>query len=349
MSPAVEKSRPLSYHALHVWALQMQIMMNAGVPILTALRSISRSDDPELADTCAHLAARISQGHSLSQAMRSLGPVFSPFVANLVVVGEQSGKLAIVLERISSRSARRAKMEKAVVNAMAYPAFLAVVSIAMSLCMALYMFPKLMPFLQGLGVPLPWPTRLLLWFSDNFSWMLLVVVVLAAYAGRLVTSSSKGRMGRVRSWLIYRSPLFGGLNADRVYSDTLDDLYLLVEANCDLIKGLSTLHVPWPEFEDRIAACCELVRQGENFSDAAEKSRMVPNSFALQIRSGEETGRMPQMFKLMAEQLHESVTLKAQAIVQLLEPMILMGMGLVTGFVVVATFLPLYTMATAAL
>ncbi len=341
--------RPLSYHETHLWALQLQVMLAAGVPLLAALKSIARSELPVVARTCEQLAQKISGGQSLSQAMRSMNPVFSPFVTNVVVVGEQSGSLIAVLERVWVRSSRRAKMESAILGAIAYPIFLAAVSIALALCMAFYMFPKLLPFLIGLGVPLPWPTRALIWFTENFSWLLLILTILAAYCGRMLAAGSDPRVAWLRNWLIYRSPVLGALNVDRVYAETLDDLYLLVAANCDLMKGLKTLRVPWPDFERRIALCIDMVRSGTGFSEAAHLSGMLPDRFAVQVKSGEESGRLAPMFRMLSDQLHESVSLKAEQIVQCMEPAILLGMGLVTGFVVVATFMPLYSMATAAL
>lgn len=349
MSQTLDRARPLSFHNLHVWAFQLQIMLAAGLPLLLALKSIARSELPVLADISEPLSRKIAEGQPLSQAMRSMGPTFSPFDTNLVVVGEESGKLAQVLERLSERASRRAKTQRALVNALAYPVFLALVSIGMAFCMAFYMFPRLLPFLMGLGVSLPWPTRALVWLTDNFSLLLLALILVLAYAGRMLTSDPNPRTGRFRSWLIYHSPLLGPLNTDRVYADTLDDLHLMVEARCELVKGLKTLQVPWPEFQERIGTCIEMVSSGDTFSDAVRRSGVLPARFAMQIKSGEETGQMARMFRLISEQLHESVSLRVHQIVQILEPTILLGMGVVTGFVVVATFLPLYSMATTAL
>ncbi len=343
------RARPLSYHELHVWAFQLKVMLAAGVPLVIALRSIARSEMVVMAGVCSQLAQKLSEGHSLSGAMRSQEGVFSPFVVNLVLVGEQSGKLIAVLDRISSRSARRDKMRRAVLGAIAYPAVLAGVSVAMSLCMAIFMFPRLLPFLTGLGVPLPWPTRALMWFTENLSPLLLAFTIVAAYSGRVLASGTSGWATRLRSWVMYYAPVIGSLNVDRIYADTLDDLCLLVEADCDLVKGLKTLRVDWPEFGDRINACVERVTTGTPFSDAAHASGLFPDRFALQVRTAEETGKLAPIFRLLSDSLHETVTLKAEQIVQLMEPAILTGMGIVTGFVVVAIFMPLYGMATAAL
>lgn len=342
-------TRPLGYHQISVWSMQMQVMLNAGVPLLEALRTLARSEVPLVSVTSEQLGQKLRQGKSLSEAMRSLDPAFSPFVSNLVLVGETTGKLPAVLERISVRSARRAKTERAIASALAYPVCLAAISIAMALCMAFYMFPRLLPFLIGLGVPLPWPTRVLIWLTDNAAWIVLTLTVLAAYSGRLLASSNHPRVARIRGWLLYRSPVLGALNAERVYADTLDDLHLLLEVRCEILRGLKTLRTPWPDLQDRIESCIDLVRAGTPFSEAAHLSGMLPDRFAVQIRSGEESGKMARMFQLLAQQLDESVTMRTEQLVQMLEPTILLGMGVVAGFVVVATFLPLYAMATASL
>ena len=219
----------------------------------------------------------------------------------------------------------------------------------MAFFMAFYMFPQLLPFLTGLRVPLPWPTRALIWGTDHLASFLVIFTVLAGWAAHLLRSSSNQRIARVRDWLLYRSPVFGKLNRERVYADCLSDLHLLLVASCDLVEGLKALNPPWLEQRERVRECVQEIRSGSSFSRAVETSGILPRRFLAQVNSAEETGQLPTTFRLLAAQLEESLTMEVERLVQLLEPAIMAGMGLVTGFIVLATFLPLYSMASTSL
>ena len=349
---AVEKDKPedkpplpLRHHEVYAWALQLYIMLSSGIPILTALGSIAKSDIPRVAPASTLLAKKVLGGHTLSEAMASLKPAFNAFVVNLVVIGENSGLLSNVLERISQRASRRDKMERAVKGSLAYPFFLAAVCIGMALFMAFYMFPRLLPFLTKVGATLPWPTRVLVWTTSNLSSFLLIATILAVGLARLV-STSDSRFERFRDWLLYDSPVIGTLNSHRVYADCLSDLHLLMDAGCDLVACLKLVHTPWPRFNRQVQQCLAELREGAEFSEAVERSGMFPRGFAIQIKSGEESGQLPRIFKMLSDNLDESVTLRVSQLVSVLEPTIFLVMGFFTGFVVLATFLPLYSLAS---
>lgn len=345
MSQYVEyEPQAFSYHQLHLWALQMHVMLGAGVPLHGGLELIAMSEMPRLSEASALLAETIGQGRRLSEAMKVLDPTFGPFVINLVAVGERSGRLGEVFERLSERAFRRDRTDRAVKGALAYPFFLGALCLAMVFFMAFYMFPKLLPFLTGLGIALPWPTRVLIWGSEHLTTFLLVGTVLAAWGGHLVATKT-----RVREWLLFSSPVFGKINRERVYADTLNDLYLMLESNCDILASLKSLNPPWSALREQVLDCAEKLRSGLNVAQAMDQSGMLPHRYLAPVSTAEETGQLPRALRMLSEQLEENVTLQVDRLVQLLEPAIMAGMGLVTGFVVLATFLPLYSMASSAL
>jgi type IV pilus assembly protein PilC len=338
-------SKPLTHSDVHMWSLQLYIMLSSGVPILTALESISGSNLARVAPTCRVLAEKLGQGFRLSSAMKSLN-LFNDFIVNLVSVGENTGRLPDVLERGSIRASRRDKVEREVKGALAYPVFLAILSISMAVFMGFYMFPKLLPFLNGLGVPLPWPTQVLIWCTSNLSSFLLIGTILLVFVIHLLVTGTDQRIKRLRQWLLFNAPVIGEINGDRAYSDCMSDLSLLLEAGCDLMTSLKALRTPSADYQQRIDRCIEEVRGGVDFSDAAEISGMFPRKYSLQVKTGVETGNLVKVFRSISEFLDESITMRVGQIVQLLEPAILIFMGFVTGFIVLATFMPLYSMAS---
>lgn len=340
---------PLTEHDTHTWALQLHLMLSAGVPLLTALESIAESELPRVAPATEQLATKLGHGHRLSSAMESMKPVFGDFVLSLVVVGENTGTLAEVMERASERAARQDKLKREFKAALAYPSFLALTSLAMAGFMAFYMFPRLLPFLQGLSVPLPWPTRLMMSLTGNLSAAILIGTILAAWGIRLLVSGEDPRTDRIRAWLFFQSPGLGRINSERELADSVKDLSLLLEAGCDLLTSLKTLRSNSSEQRRRVNDCLSALQRGTDFAGAVDKSGLIPKSFSLQVTAAEEVGELARAFRDIAEVLDESVNLRLANLIRLAEPTILIFMGLVCGFVVLATFMPLYTVATSAL
>lgn len=346
---SVEYHYPLSHHDVQVWSFQLSIMLSAGISLVSALESIAKGGMSRLASISELLSGKLSSGSSLSEAMTSVRPAFSPLAVNLVSIGEHSGQLSSVLRRLSSRAARRDSVERQLKSSLAYPLFLSAVSLGMALFMAFYMFPKILPFLVGLGVALPWPTRVLLWSVENLSSAVLIITIIIVGTVRLLSSSEDSRLRQARDSVVFSSPVIGEVNRHRVYADCFSDLHLLLEAGCDLLSSLKAVHSSWPEFNLRKEQCVEELRAGLNFVEAVEASGLFPRAFLLQLTSAEETGQLPRILEMLSDQLDESVTLKVRQLTQVFEPMVFVVMGVVTGFVVLATFLPLYGVVATAL
>ncbi len=123
----------------------------------------------------------------------------------------------------------------------------------------------------------------------------------------------------------------------------------MLEANVDLVTSLKALYSPSQTYKKKIENCLQDIKNGDSFSDAIQSSGLFPPEYYLQVSSAEETGQIPRILKRMAESLDETINTRISQLIQLLEPAILVVMGLVTGFVVLATFLPLYSMAATTL
>ncbi|MBX3168830.1 MAG: type II secretion system F family protein [Candidatus Eremiobacteraeota bacterium] len=330
---------PLSHHEVHLWALQMHLLLTSGMPLHHGLELLAAGEElPRIASVCDLLAEGISQGHSLSQAMKAIDPTFSDLVVNFVAIGEKTGRLHQVFERVSERALQRGQTEQVVRAALAYPIFLTVVSVAMAAFMAFYMFPQILPFLTGLGVPLPWPTRALLWVTQHLGWVFLSLTVLAGWMGYLMSSQAE--------WLYYQSPLLGRLNRNRVYADSLADLSMLLESQGDLLVSLDSLRPPWQAQRRRVLACVKAIETGSSVSQAVAETGLFPNWLLAPIASAEETGQFATTFQYLAGQLEEAVLMEVERLLQMLEPLLMAAMGLIVGFVILATFLPLYSLTT---
>ena len=337
----------LTYQEVHLWGLQMHLLLGSGMPLHEGLELLAASEDlPRISGVCDRLAEGISQGLCLSQVMKRLHPTFSELVVNYVAIGEKSGRLHEVFARIAERSLRLGKTEQTVRSAMAYPIFLTLVSVAMAGFMAFYMFPRLLPLLTGLGVPLPWPTQALLWGTHHLAWLLALFTVACGWLGYILAADQNPRVERIRDWLLYHSPVIGRLNRNRVYSDCLGDLSMLLEAQSDLLVSFSSLRPAWLEQRERIRVCVKSIETGSSVSQAVEQSGMLPRWLLSPMSAAEETGQFAETFQYLSRQIEESVLIEIERLLQLLEPALMGGMGLITGFVVLATFLPLYSITS---
>ncbi len=344
---SAEELPALTYQEVHLWGLQMHLLLGSGTPLHEGLELLATSEDlPRISLVCDRLAEGISQGKCLSQVMRSLHPTFSELVVSYVAVGEKSGRLHEVFARVAERSMRLARTEQTVRSALAYPVFLTLVSLAMAGFMAFYMFPQLLPLLTGLGVGLPWPTRALLWCSHYLAWLLALLVVISGWVGYVLAADGSPRVERVRDWLLYQSPVVGRLNRNRVYSDCLGDLAMLLEAQGDLLASISSLRPPWFQQRERLRACVKAIQTGSSVSQAVEESRVLPRWLLSPMSAAEETGQLAETFQYLSRQMEEAVLTELERMLQLLEPIMMGGMGLVTGFIVLATFLPLYSITS---
>lgn len=344
---SAEELPTLTHQEVHLWGLQMHLLLGSGMPLHEGLELLAASEDlPRISSVCDRLAEGISQGLRLSQVMKLLHPTFSELVVSYVAVGEKSGRLHQVFARIAERSLRLGRTEQTVRSALAYPVFLTLVSVAMAGFMAFYMFPHLLPLLTGLGVPLPWPTRALLWGTHHLAWLLALFTVICGWLGYILAADHNPRLESFRDGLLYHSPVIGRLNRNRVYSDCLADLSMLLESQGDLLASLSSLRPPWMEQRQRILVCVKSIETGSSISQAVEESGVLPRWLLSPVSAAEETGQFAETFRYLSLQLEEAVLMELERLLQLLEPVLMGGMGLVTGFVVLATFLPLYSITS---
>lgn len=332
----------LSLQQRHAFACQLTFMLEAGVPLVRALEALTRSVDPRMAGVAEEVATGVGRGSPLSAAMKD---AFDPMTVGLVRLGEESGRLVAVLQVLTERLRWLETQRSALLSAVTYPAFLLAFTGGTSLYLACVMLPNLLGVLEGTGVELPAPTRLLQW-ALRPGVLLQVGALLALAAAGLVVFRDRPAVLALRDWLTFQLPVLGRVNRQLARMSWCRDLALLVDTGVPVERALFALAengTAWPAL-DRVT---ELIRrrltEGLSLDEATVDCEALGSLARMALEMGEHAGGLPRQLTMVARLLEEEVQLLVTRVLDLLEPSLVAFMGLVVGGVVLAAFLPIYS------
>lgn len=339
-------TRPvLGSAALAVWTRQLAGLVGAGLPLERALTALAEEADSQpQAHLVAALRAEVNAGAPFARALALHPREFSPIYCAVVGAGEASGALGEVLERLADDLEARQQLRAQLVGAALYPAIVTVVAVLIVLFLVGYVVPQVAGVFAGSKRALPLLTVAMLALSDfvrHWGWALLGAVVLIAVSARLALSRDGFREKFDGWWL--RLPLLGrlarGYNAARFAAT----LAMLAGAGVPILRALQaaaeTLHNRALR-ADALAALA-LVREGAPLASALAQTRRFPGLLSMFARLGEQTGRLPQMLERAATQLGSEVQRRALQLATLLEPLLIVGMGVVVMLIVLAVLMPI--------
>jgi general secretion pathway protein F len=342
-------SRPgLSRSGLALVTRQFATLARAGLTIEECLNVLIEQTESAGARTLfAAVRARVLEGQSLSNGLAAFPGSFPPIYRALIEAGEQSGRLGDVLERLADYTENRENLRDKVMLAFIYPAIVTVVAFGVVGLLLVYVVPQVTRVFSNLGQTLPLVTRILIAMSDfvrasGAFW--LAGLVVAFIAARLLLRDEARR----RSWhgWLLRLPLAGrlirGVNAAR-FADTLG---LLTASGVPLLTSLQSAAAVVTNLPMRAAVeeAVRRVREGESLAPALGAAKLFPPLVIHLIASGEATGRLDTMLARAAEAQARELENWTRGLTALLEPILILAMGGVVLFVVVAILLPIFEM-----
>ena len=342
-------SRPgLSRGGLALLTRQFATLVGAGLTIEECLNVlIEQSDSAGAKRLLAAVRARILEGQSLSRGLADYPGSFPQIYRAMVEAGEQSGRLGDVLERLADYTENREALRDKVFIAFIYPVLVTVVAFAVVALLLVYVVPQVTRVFANLGQALPLVTRILIAMSDfarasGAGW--LAGLVVAFIAARLLLRD-EARRHRWHGWLL-RVPLAGrfirGLNAAR-FADTLG---ILTASGVPLLASLQSAAAVLTNLPMRAAVdeAVRRVREGGALAPALGAAKLFPPLVIHLIASGEATGRLDTMLARAAEAQSRELENWVRGLTALLEPLLILAMGMVVLFVVVAILLPIFEM-----
>ncbi|MBK6745340.1 type II secretion system inner membrane protein GspF [Ottowia sp.] len=330
---------------LAIWTRQLAGLVSSGLPLERALTALSEEAGTDRQrQLIASLRAEVNAGSPLAKAMARHPREFSGVYTAVIAAGEQGGDLGAVLERLADDLEERQALRAKLVGAALYPAIVTLVAIVIVVFLVSYVVPQVAAVFAGTKQSLPWLTVAMLGLSDfvrGWGWWLLGALVLIAVGARLALANAVFRQKFDAAWL--RLPLIGrlarGYNAARFGAT----LAMLAGAGVPILRALQaaaeTLHntAMRADAEDALV----LVREGAPLASALAQKKRFPGLLAMFARLGEQTGQLPAMLQRAAAQLSAEVQRRAMQLATVLEPLLIVTMGLVVMLIVLAVMLPI--------
>lgn len=342
--------RVFSATELTVWTRQLAGLVSSGLPLERALTSLAEeAEHARQRELVAQLRAEVNAGSPFARALATAPREFDDVYRAVVTAGEQSGALGAVLERLADDLEERQALKAKLMGAMLYPAVVSLIAIVIVVFLVTYVVPQVASVFSSSKRALPWLTVAMLGVSGfvrNWGW--LVLVVLAAGAGTLMLAlrNAAFREQFDAGWL--RMPLIGrlarGYNATR-FSGTLA---MLAGAGVPILKALQAAAETLSNSAMRADALEALVqvREGAPLASALARKQRFPGLIAMFARLGEQTGRLPEMLERAAQQIGAEVQRRALASATILEPLLIVAMGVVVMLIVLAVLLPIIQLNT---
>ena len=331
--------------SLAVWTRQLAALVASGLPLERALAALAdEAEDERQHHLVAALRAEVNAGSSFARALGQHPREFSAIYCAVIGAGEASGSLGQVLERLADDLEERLQLRAKLMGAALYPAIVTLVSITIVLFLVAYVVPQVAGVFAGTKRALPFLTVAMLAVSDavrHYGWALLIALVLIAAGARLALAQEEFRQKFDAAWL--RLPLLGrlarGYNAARFAST----LAMLAGAGVPILKALQAAAETLGNRALRADAlnALVLVREGAPLASALAQHPRFPALLSMFARLGEQTGQLPLMLQRAATQLGTDVQRRALHLATLLEPLLIVAMGLVVMLIVLAVLLPI--------
>ena len=329
---------------------QLATLVDAGLPILRSMRILEQQQKPGMLRVAIRLVAEdVEGGSTLSEAMSRHPKTFDRLYVNMVRAGELGGVLDLILVRLSDFLERAQALKRKVIGAMIYP--ICVISFAMLIVVGImyYVIPSFQDIFADMGQGLPALTQMLLnisaWVKDDFGWLVMVgfpIVIVLMF--KLVKMSQGGRY--IVDSMKLHIPIFGQIVAKSSVARFTRTLGVLLSAGVPILEALTiTRDTAGNEaFSRALAKVHDGIREGDSFADPLRQAKIVEPMVVNMIDVGEETGELDTMLTKIAETYEDEVETLVSSMVSLLEPIMVIVLGGIVGFIVVSLFLPMVSL-----
>jgi general secretion pathway protein F len=337
--------RVFSSTTLAVWTRQVAGLVAAGLPLERALSALSdEAEDEKQRNLVAALRAEVNAGSSFAKALAQHPKEFSDIYCAVIGAGETSGNLGLVLEKLADDLEERQILRSKLIGAALYPAIVTCVAIVIVLFLVGYVVPQVANVFAGSKRALPILTQIMMGISAfvrNYGWYMLIAIILLAACAYYIRTIAVYRVKIDAAFL--NIPIIGklarGYNAARFAST----LAMLAAAGVPILKALQAAaetlnnHSLRADAQDALV----LVREGAPLANALAQKKRFPGLLSMFARLGEQTGTLPVMLQRAATQLSAEVQRRAMALATILEPLLIVAMGVVVMLIVLAVLMPI--------
>ena len=342
----VRKERKISGNDFLILNQQFNTLIKAGLPILKALDLLAtRATAPKLRPILTQVRDRVREGKSLSEAIEEAG-VFSKVYSTAILAGEKSGNLCGVLDYYIAYQKVSTGVKKKIVASLVYPILLIVVATCIVTYLVTGVIPKFATLYKDLGVPLPGPTQFLIAITVDYRIYILSALALFLLSIVGVFFWSRSEEGGVAfDRIVFRLPLLGDTLLKFQASQFCRTLSTLLTGGTPLVAALQTAadSITSRLVRGSVKSATQMVREGESLHSALASGHVMPELALDMIEVGESSGALAPMLNSVAEFYEEEVGLRLGAMVSLIEPVILVFMGLLVAFILISLYLPIFS------
>jgi type IV pilus assembly protein PilC len=334
-----------------IFTRQFATMINAGLPLVQSLDILARqTENPALAAVTRQVVFDVESGHTLADAFSKHPKAFSELYVNMVAAGEAGGILDTILMRLATFLEKSDALIRKVKGAMVYPGVIMTVAAVAVSVLLIFVIPTFQKMFASVGMELPLPTRIVIGMSDaliNYWWVLIGVIGVAIYGIRNYYKTPDGRK-RIDQMLL-NAPVLGDLLRKSAVSRFTRTLGTLISSGVSILDGLEITAKTAGNrvIHDAVMESRNSIAGGETIAGPLEKSKVFPPMVISMIAVGEQTGGLDEMLSKIADFYDEEVDVAVSALLSLMEPMMIVFLGLIVGGMVVAMYLPIFDMMNA--
>jgi type IV pilus assembly protein PilC len=334
-----------------IFTRQLATMIDAGLPLVQSLEVLSSQQESKVFKNIIRgIREDVEGGSTFAGALKKHPATFNELYTNLVVAGEEGGILDTILNRLAAYIEKSEALKKKVKSALVYPATIVAVAAIVVAILMVFVIPVFETMFKSAGQTLPLPTVIVLTISKAIKKYIVIFIpaaILLAYLFKRYYQTQSGRA--IVDRLLLKLPVFGPLLRKIAVARFSRTLGTLVSSGVPILDGLSIVSRTSGNrsIETAILNARASIREGETIAEPLNRSGMFPGMVIQMISVGESTGALDSMLSKIAEFYEEEVDIAVGSLTSLLEPLLMMFLGVVIGGVVIAMYLPIFNMAGA--
>jgi type IV pilus assembly protein PilC len=337
-------------HDVMLFTRQFATMIEAGLPIVQGLEILSQqAENKAFRNIIRQVKQDVEGGFTLADALKKHPKAFDDLYVNMVAAGEVGGVLNTILNRIATFIEKVNKLKRKVKGAMIYPCTIIAVAVAVVTILLLYVIPVFAELYGGMGKALPAPTQITINLSNAFRayfFHMAVVVVAIAVAIRMYYKTPQGRA--VIDGLLLRTPVIGDLLRKVAVARFSQNMSILLSSGVPILDGLAiTAKTAGNRVVERAIMDARVsISQGKTVAEPLSESKIFPPMVCQMVAIGENTGALDQMLKKVADFYEEEVDNSVANLTALMEPMIMVVLGVILGGLVISMYLPIFQLGS---
>lgn len=342
----MQQTRKPKLQELATFTHQLANLLNSGMTLVMALSSMVHLESKGIpASVARDLKTEVTEGRSLSDAMSKQPRIFSDLYVNMVRSGEQSGSLVEVLRRMAAHFNRFAEVQSKFTSALIYPAMVVGVGMCLVIFFMKVIMPRFVEIFNGFGVVLPLPTRMLIKSSNlfqNYWWLLIAIGILILVLVKRFQSTAMGKR-KIDEWKM-AAPVIGKVYKLNLYGQFCRTLGTLLHNGVPVLTALRITEQVMANviIREATAKTRDAVTDGKTLAQPLAHCKIFPQLMVDLVRIGEETGDVPGALNNLADTYESELDTQLRVMTQLIEPVLIICMAVMVGFVLLSIFLPLF-------